>query len=218
MMLTYDWFRRRMERLKGNLIPKDEQQELDTKGTIFALSQGVDVFQAILKHPNLCEAFSDFLTSQWCVENLLFYKAVETYREKCSAENANVRLLAQAVAVEYIMNGASLEVNLDYGVKKTALREVEEMPSVTTFDEAQVAIYNLMERDSFGQWQRTGDFKKALQAVVDRNSTDKGSKQSKKEDSGRESSGREHSGRGEENAGGTKLKTSPLSEEWTELS
>ena len=176
MMLTYDWFRRRIERLKGNLIPKDEQQELDTKGTIFALSQGVDVFQAVLNHPQLCEAFTEFTTVQWCVENVLFYKAVESYREQCRTENTNIRQLAQALSTEYIQMGAALEVNLDFGVRRRVLAEVEEAPSETTFDEAQSCVYKLMESDSFTQWKRTDDFKKALQLVVDPNSSDRGSR------------------------------------------
>ena len=174
-----------MERLKGNLIPEDEQQELDTKGTIFALSQGVDVFQAILNHPQLSESFTDYITTQWCVENILFYRAVETYREQCKEVNADIRQLAQRVAREYVMNGAILEVNLDFGVKKTVLREVEEAPSASTFDEAQRAIYKLMETDSFAQWQRTGQFKKALQEVVDHSSTGRDSR-SRRDTTGQE--------------------------------
>jgi len=177
-----------MERLKGNLIPEDELQALDTKGTIFALSQGVDVFQAVLNHPQLCEAFTDFITTQWCVENVLFYKAVETYRGKCQIENTNIRQLAQALSAEYIQSGADLEVNLDFDAKKRILSEVEEAPSVTTFDEAQKAIYILMETDSFGLWKRTGDFKRVLQEVVDPSSS-WGSKVSRRETSTKEHSG-----------------------------
>jgi len=176
LLLTFPSFLRWLQGLTGDLIATEDYKELDTKGTIFALSRGVDVFQAVLNHAELCEAFTQFTITQWCVENVLFYKAVDEFKGKFKTNPESARQLAHFIAREYITSGSALEVNLDFGVRRTVLREVEEDLTETTFDSAQHHIYTLMENDSFAQWQRTGDFKRALESVVDGRNSSKGSK------------------------------------------
>ena len=82
VLLTYDWFLLRLEKIKGNVIAPSEVGDLDTKGNVFALSQGMDVFQAVLNNTVLLEAFTQFTMTEWCVENVLFYKEVDDFRAK----------------------------------------------------------------------------------------------------------------------------------------
>ena len=166
VLLTFPSFRRWLQGLTGDLVTSEDFKELDTKGTIFALSRGVDVFQAVLNDPDLCEAFTQFTVTQWCVENVLFYKAVEEFKVKFRSDPEAAKQHARYIIREYISNSSALEVNLDFGTKRNIFREIDEELTLSIFDNAQKHVYNLMESDSFAQWQRTGDFKRALEAVI----------------------------------------------------
>jgi len=163
VLLTFPRFRGLLER---TAVSAQDQKDIETKGTIFALKQGVDVFQAVLNHPDLCEAFTRFTESEWSVENVLFYKAVEDYKRRAEEGAPGLQERAQHLVDEYVANTAPLEVNLDHRVKAEILRILRTGATANMFDEAHSKIYSLMEEDSFKKWQLTQGFKEALERVV----------------------------------------------------
>jgi hypothetical protein len=166
-LLTFPSFQKWVERGRWEGVSSENQKEMETKGTIFALQQGVDVFQAVLAHPVLLQAFMNFTNTEWCVENVLFFKAAEDYQKKFGDGEAEARARARHIIQEYITNGAPLEVNLE-GSMKRAITQAYEQARLTqdTFREAQKHIYGVMQRDSFSKWKRTQDFKEALDRAV----------------------------------------------------
>lgn len=167
VILTNDKVMDKLHHLRGTHMREGSLKEADTKGTIFALSQGVDVFQAVINNKVLLEAFTQYTVQEWCVENILFHQAVEEFRDKFNADANAGKEYAQMIIKEYVISGAPLEINLDHSVKRSLLEELHEELRSTTFDESQKTIYKLMENDSFAKWRRTSDFKEALERVVD---------------------------------------------------
>ena len=166
--LTNNTFLRKMECFMGNRLDAEERQDVNSKGTIFALNQGVSVFQAVLNNAILLEEFTQFTLTEWSVENVLFYVAVEdfkiTFRDTPSTAFEKARYLSG----QFIKAGAHIEVNIDSELRISILNMIrDEKLSGDMFDLAQRSVYELMEKDSFPKWQKTAGFKKALEKAVD---------------------------------------------------
>ena len=165
VLLTFDSFRVRLESQRFKLMSHEQRQEIDTTGTIFALKQGVDIFQAVLDHPLLLEAFTEFSVKEWSVENVLFYQTVKDFKDHFEARSQNSASTALRIITEYIKPGAPMEIDLDHSVRKD-FTEAQTNPQPDMFDEPQRLVFNLMKNDTFAKWQKTVDFKAALERVV----------------------------------------------------
>jgi hypothetical protein len=171
LLLTFDWFEQRLEKWKGTVMHEDSCQDIDTKGTIYALSKGVDVFEVVLSNKTLLEAFTSFTLSQWSVENVLFYEAIEEFKDKWNTDSESAREFALMIISEYVTDGAPLEVNLDFNIKRNLEESIHEGLGPTTFNSAQKSVFKLMENDSFAKWKKTSDFKIALETVIEKRGT-----------------------------------------------
>ena len=140
---------------------------LDPNSAIFALSEGVDVFKAVLDNAIMAAAFSDFCVSNWSVENFLFYKEVEGLRNNFPTMNQKERSTkAEVIIAEFVVTGAPLEINLEHHTRANLVKNVSENLQVTTFDPAQKHIYELMKKDSFEKFQKTSLYRKALESAM----------------------------------------------------
>jgi len=140
-------------------------QAIDTKGIIFALNEGLDVFDAVLKNPILMRAFINFTVQNWSVENVLFYQKIEEYKE--AVEDHNMKEKAKFIYQEFLVFGSPLEVNLDKKISQDVQGKIEKNQyERDLFNEAQVSIYELMKKDSFGKFKKTPEFQEALKRAV----------------------------------------------------
>eukprot|EP01100_Stratorugosa_tubuloviscum_P008057 TRINITY_DN3345_c0_g1_i1.p1 TRINITY_DN3345_c0_g1~~TRINITY_DN3345_c0_g1_i1.p1 ORF type:complete len:161 (-),score=60.69 TRINITY_DN3345_c0_g1_i1:29-511(-) len=115
-------------------------------------------FLSILKNPELCFLFRDFLKSEFCSENLSFWMAVEHFKNLNEEE---LLTNAQHLHNEYIRVGSANEVNIDIEHKRTIEQNLTN-PTNQLFDEAQEVIFNLMENDSFTKFIRCDLYKNFL--------------------------------------------------------
>ena len=166
---------------QGPHLPRGRKEH--TSSTIFALSQGVNVFQAVLNNPVLLEEFTQFTAEDWSAENVLFYKAVDEYRSVFRQTPNLAFERARFIYNRFIKPESWVEVNLDAAMRKTIADMIQrEILSENMFDAAQKSVFDeLMERDSFLKWQKTNGFRLALErATRDRNSNSGSSYPSKR--------------------------------------
>jgi len=161
----------RVQRLLDGLTRvrgKGKGKSLNTASVILSLnSQGADSFLAVLNEPSLLEAFTHFAVKTWCVENVLFYQAAETFYHSYSAGGGSQEQ-AQFLVQEYLVSMAPLEVNIDHRIRSKVIKEVEEKRiSMDMFEEAREEVFKLMKRDSFEKFQKTAEFKTALEGIID---------------------------------------------------
>jgi hypothetical protein len=95
-------------------------------------------FRALLSDEEGIEAFQERLASEYAVENILFWRAVEKFREYATSPDVNIQKLrkeATSIYVDYIHEDARMLVNLS-AEKFSAVRAVFEAlsgtPRITT--------------------------------------------------------------------------------------
>jgi len=184
LLLTNDRFMAWVtSRTSKDYISPEDAKSTGTSSTIFALSQGVNVFQAVLNNPVLLEEFTQFTAEDWSAENVLFYKAVDEYRSVFRQTPNLAFERARFIYNRFIKPESRVEVNLDAAMRKTIADMIQrEILSENMFDAAQKSVFDeLMERDSFLKWQKTNGFRLALErATRDRNSNSGSSYPSKR--------------------------------------
>jgi len=155
-------------RVYGNTLNSQQLMKIDDKITKFIANK--DVIPVIFGNPTLLQAFKQYASSDWSVENVLFYQDVDNFKKLgittltgeaiCSLEQAG------QIYETYIRGDSLLEVNLPSEIKRDIKRDITEQRfSVDMFDVAQVHIKDLMARDTFVRWRKTPDCKAALTAA-----------------------------------------------------
>ncbi|MFT7809240.1 regulator of G-protein signaling 20-like isoform X1 [Arapaima gigas] len=109
-------------------------------------------FDKLMHCPTGREAFRAFLRTEFSEENMLFWLACEDLKKetKKSAIEEKVR----AIYEDYISILSPKEVSLDSRVREVINRNMLE-PSSHTFDDAQLQIYTLMQRDSYPRFMNS---------------------------------------------------------------
>uniref|UniRef100_A0A0X3P8B6 Regulator of G-protein signaling 20 n=3 Tax=Schistocephalus solidus TaxID=70667 RepID=A0A0X3P8B6_SCHSO len=104
-------------------------------------------------------AFRDFLRSEYSEENILFWLACEDLKRETCPEliEEKVRIIYE----NYISILSPKEVSLDSRVRDIINNNMTE-PTPHTFDEAQVQIYTLMQRDSYPRFLNSRVYKDLL--------------------------------------------------------
>ncbi|KAJ8011224.1 hypothetical protein DPEC_G00055940 [Dallia pectoralis] len=102
-------------------------------------------------------AFHDFLKSQFCEENLEFWRACEEFKSISSPEKLVCR--ATSIYKEFIENDSPKEVNVDFHTRETIGQNLH-WPTTSCFDGAQRKVYSLMENDSYPRFIQSDFFKK----------------------------------------------------------
>jgi len=111
-------------------------------------------FVALLQSIEFRNIFHDFLTRQFCQENLQFYEIVTEW--KSLPHNDPEKLLkAKSIVDAFIVENGLCQVNISASVRDTLMEKtkMEEIPN-DTFDEALNAILELMYENSYQQYVR----------------------------------------------------------------
>nr|CAB3263015.1 uncharacterized protein LOC100186664 [Phallusia mammillata] len=97
----------------------------------------------VLKSKESVTSFRKFLALEFSDENLDFWIDVEEYKEAKKFDKLAFRIFSKYIAEE-----APREINIESGVRDRIVEKLSR-PDVTIFNEAQLHIYKLMEKDSF---------------------------------------------------------------------
>ncbi|VDD80174.1 unnamed protein product [Mesocestoides corti] len=92
------------------------------------------------------KAFREFLRSEYSEENILFWMACEDLKKETNHELVEEK--ARMIYEDYISILSPKEVSLDSKVRDLINSNMTQ-PTPHTFDEAQLQIYTLMQRDSY---------------------------------------------------------------------
>lgn len=120
-------------------------------------------FERILRSHSGRQVFREFLKSEYSEENMLFWLAIEEYRQ---IEDVKVREeRARIIYEDYISILSPKEVSLDSRVREVINCQMPN-PTRCIFDEAQVQIFTLMQRDSFPRFLNSQVYKSMLLAAA----------------------------------------------------
>eukprot|EP00753_Platysulcus_tardus_P000959 PLAT10801.1.p1 GENE.PLAT10801.1~~PLAT10801.1.p1 ORF type:complete len:649 (-),score=285.24 PLAT10801.1:53-1999(-) len=130
--------------------------------SIMRIGGGGDPRQALLEgrmplrlllQSELIDPFEDFLASEFSSENVLFWKAVEVYRESSLEER---HTMGVSIYVTFIDDGGDLQINISAPQRAAIADSVALGTSAPSmFDEAQEEITVLMERDPYPRFLRS---------------------------------------------------------------
>eukprot|EP01101_Sappina_pedata_P003013 TRINITY_DN13226_c0_g1_i1.p1 TRINITY_DN13226_c0_g1~~TRINITY_DN13226_c0_g1_i1.p1 ORF type:complete len:225 (+),score=51.61 TRINITY_DN13226_c0_g1_i1:35-709(+) len=155
-------------------------------------------FLRILKTPDLCYMFREFLVELSCAENLSFWMAVETFKNlsntvadqsilqtsvsaPSSPSNSNIystdtaKQHAKEIYKKYIDNLADCPINIDCDVKND-IKQNYQKPTRDIFDEAQATVFALMETDSFQKFIASSKYKSFSDVVPEKTKKSKSKK------------------------------------------
>ncbi|KAI1889123.1 hypothetical protein AGOR_G00175830 [Albula goreensis] len=119
-------------------------------------------FDKLMNSPAGRNAFREFLRTEFSEENMLFWLACEDLKKETnkSVVEEKVRLIYE----DYVSILSPKEVSLDSRVREVINRNMLE-PSTHTFDDAQLQIYTLMQRDSYPRYMNSAAYADLLQLL-----------------------------------------------------
>ncbi|XP_067863147.1 regulator of G-protein signaling rgs-2-like [Heptranchias perlo] len=120
-------------------------------------------FHQLLKNPTGRNILMEFLQSEHSDENILFWLACEELKREDHI--ANIAEIAKSIYLDYISILSPKEVSIDASVRETIDKNMA-MPTADMFDEAQVQIYVLMQRDSYPRFLNSPIYKSLLQNIT----------------------------------------------------
>ncbi|XP_036374051.1 regulator of G-protein signaling 20 [Megalops cyprinoides] len=106
-------------------------------------------------------AFREFLRTEFSEENMLFWLACEDLKKETNKSVIEEKV--RVVYEDYISILSPKEVSLDSRVREVINRNMLE-PTSHTFDDAQLQIYTLMQRDSYPRYMNSAAYLGLLQA------------------------------------------------------
>ncbi|KAK5889246.1 hypothetical protein CesoFtcFv8_015266 [Champsocephalus esox] len=119
-------------------------------------------FDKLMCCPAGRNSFRQFLRTEFSEENMLFWLACEEFSK--DANKTPVEERARAIYEDYISILSPKEVSLDSRVRETINRNIQE-PNLQTFEDAQVQIYTLMQRDSYPRYMNSSAYKNLLNTL-----------------------------------------------------
>ncbi|XP_071379385.1 regulator of G-protein signaling 21-like [Centroberyx affinis] len=118
--------------------------------------------ETVLSHKSGQAAFRDFLTSEFCEENLDFWLECEEFKTLTGAEELTWR--ATSIYEEFVRPESPKEINLDFYTRDTIAQNLQQ-PSALCFAVAQKKIYSLMENDCFPRFIQSDQYKDLFDAA-----------------------------------------------------
>lgn len=119
-------------------------------------------FDKLMCCPAGRNAFRQFLRTEFSEENMLFWLACEEFRKETN--KSMIEEKARVIYEDYISILSPKEVSLDSRVRETINRNMLE-PTSHTFDDAQLQIYTLMQRDSYPRYMNSPAYKNLLNTL-----------------------------------------------------
>ncbi|XP_063076371.1 regulator of G-protein signaling 20 [Engraulis encrasicolus] len=120
-------------------------------------------FDKLMHCPSGRSAFRQFLRTEFSEENMLFWLACEEFSKE-SSNKGTVEERARLIYEDYISILSPKEVSLDSRVREVINRNMLE-PNSQTFDDAQLQIYTLMQRDSYPRFLNSPFYKNLLKTL-----------------------------------------------------
>lgn len=114
----------------------------------------------LVEETTLGPSFEQFTMAAWAIENLLFHRRVDRYKQlrehEWPAEGARI-------CEEFIGEGANMEVNVDMTISEEIRARVKEGKfTMDLFDEAQKTCVNMLRFSVFPLWKSSNSFKELL--------------------------------------------------------
>lgn len=119
-------------------------------------------FDKLMCCPAGRNSFRQFLRTEFSEENMLFWLACEEFRKETN--KSMIEEKARVIYEDYISILSPKEVSLDSRVRETINRNMLE-PTSHTFDDAQLQIYTLMQRDSYPRYMNSAAYKNLLNTL-----------------------------------------------------
>ncbi|XP_073705217.1 regulator of G-protein signaling 20 isoform X2 [Garra rufa] len=119
-------------------------------------------FDKLMHCPAGRSAFRQFLRTEFSEENMLFWLACEEFTKETN--KSVIEEKARIIYEDYISILSPKEVSLDSRVREVINRNMLE-PTSHTFDDAQLQIYTLMQRDSYPRFMNSPVYKDLLKTV-----------------------------------------------------
>uniref|UniRef100_A0A8C1NGE6 Regulator of G protein signaling 20 n=1 Tax=Cyprinus carpio TaxID=7962 RepID=A0A8C1NGE6_CYPCA len=119
-------------------------------------------FDQLMHCPAGRSAFRQFLRTEFSEENMLFWLACEEFSKETN--KSVIEEKARIIYEDYISILSPKEVSLDSRVREVINRNMLE-PTSHTFDDAQLQIYTLMQRDSYPRFMNSPVYKNLLKTV-----------------------------------------------------
>uniref|UniRef100_A0A3P9LUB8 RGS domain-containing protein n=1 Tax=Oryzias latipes TaxID=8090 RepID=A0A3P9LUB8_ORYLA len=139
--------------LRLNSSPKPTLEEVHSWGQSFDKLMGC---------PAGRNCFRQFLRTEFSEENMLFWLACEEFSKETN--KSMIEEKARVIYEDYISILSPKEVSLDSRVRETINRNMVE-PTSHTFEDAQLQIYTLMQRDSYPRYLNSSAHKNLLNSL-----------------------------------------------------
>lgn len=120
--------------------------EGDAPPTLEEIQSWGQSFERVMRSAAGRKVFRDFLRGEYSEENIMFWLACEELKRETDPDAVEEK--ARFIYEDYISILSPKEVSLDSRVREAVNRNMVE-PTPHTFDEAQLQIYTLMQRDSY---------------------------------------------------------------------
>ncbi|CAG9759333.1 unnamed protein product [Ceutorhynchus assimilis] len=117
-------------------------------------------FDKLMKSSSGRKVFRNFLKGEYSEENILFWLACEDFKKH--TDKAYTEKRSRLIFMHYIHPDSSTEVSLDSRVRDIVKKQLPD-PQPTMYDEAQLQIYTLMQRDSYPRFINSQMFKSLVQ-------------------------------------------------------
>ncbi|KAG7247919.1 hypothetical protein CRUP_032086 [Coryphaenoides rupestris] len=148
--------------LRPSIDTRDKRRPRHGEGTLASSLQSRSSRKLSNRGYDGMITFQAFLKAEFSDENLEFWLVCEDYKKvKCS-----FRLSAKARKIFkcHVQAGAPREINIDHKTRELVKRNLE-APSTACFHEAQSVAYDLMERDSYPRFLRSGIYRTLLDST-----------------------------------------------------
>ncbi|XP_050313609.1 regulator of G-protein signaling 17 isoform X2 [Anthonomus grandis grandis] len=106
------------------------------------------------------KVFRNFLKGEYSEENILFWLACEDFKKH--NDRSYIERWSRLIYMHYIHPDSSTEVSLDSRVREIVKKQLQN-PHAEMYDEAQLQIYTLMQRDSYPRFINSQMFKNLVQ-------------------------------------------------------
>ncbi|XP_042562484.1 regulator of G-protein signaling 20 isoform X2 [Clupea harengus] len=121
-------------------------------------------FDKLMCCPAGRSAFRQFLRTEFSEENMLFWLACDEFIKETN--KGAIEEKARLIYEDYISILSPKEVSLDSRVRDVINRNMLE-PNLHTFDDAQLQIYTLMQRDSYPRFLSSPFYKNLLNTLAE---------------------------------------------------
>ena len=114
----------------------------------------------LLKHNESVKIYKEFLEEMHGEENLRFYEAAAKFRMKYEDMTENkIKSKAESIVKQFLLDSAVEAVNAPHNIYKQVEDDLQKWPiPATIFDDAMKEIYNLMDRDLYQRFKKSGYF------------------------------------------------------------